>query len=355
MEDGSARVQTLRDRLTQAALALDANWPATLAAVQMAASADMVHGLIDNLRDGVVEDDLEAPPAIEQWMGLYDGGLELLSGLGDADPRAFGGTGEDLTGGFRDLAAMGRALRKDGKQIGESINESLKEPEGRRAFQRGFEFWHRFLRMELRKLATQIQSGEMDPGVAEPAGFFSHPAPRFYLTVMLPCLMQYQLTPREVMAGALRGDATMIEILCRVDSRARELPAVADWINYGGPSALRKARRDRVLEWEAGGLRQGKFSEERVKQAIAGFVYAMVRKTGWTIDLKTGKRRRSRIDARLILNLFDAVEQLRTGDPLSSDPDLHDEQFESYSRAVRRWAKRWGSLMPEPRRTKDTG
>lgn len=157
------------------------------------------------------------------------------------------------------------------------------------------------------------------------------------------------------MAGARRGDSAMVEILCRVDSRARELPTVADWINYGGPSALRKARRDLIRDWEASGLKKGKFSEERVKQAIAGFVYSMVRSIGWTIDIKTGKRRRSRLNARLILDLFDAVEKLRTGDPLASDPDLHEEQFESYSRAVRRWSKRWERLIPTSRRTNGTG
>ena len=145
----------------------------------------------------------------------------------------------------------------------------------------------------------------------------------------------------------------MIEILCRVDTRARELPAVVDWINHGGPPALRKSRLESVQAWEAGGLKEGQFSEQRVKQAIAGFVYAMVRSTGWTIDLTTGKKRQSRINARSILDLFDAVEKLRTGDPLANDPDLHEEQFESFSKAVRRWAKQWSRLMPSPRRTKD--
>lgn len=111
-----SKPKSLNVRFIDAGVALDANCPTTLAAVLLICSADMVHALLRELRRGGIEDDLGPPPPIEQWVRLYDGGMEMLRGLGDADPNFLGGNGEELEEVFRGWAEFGHDLKHRSKE-----------------------------------------------------------------------------------------------------------------------------------------------------------------------------------------------------------------------------------------------
>lgn len=341
-------------RLLRAAQAFESNVPATVLTVRLIASSEMIHGVLEAIRSGKAEELLPAPPPIEIWIEHYRGGLRLLRAVADADPRALGAGGSDAVATYRDLAETGRFARRYPLELEAQIRDELATPEGRRRFARELALTPRFLKHHLRIVSAEIESGQGPCDVHDPDAFFRNPAARFYLTIMLPCLMQYRITPREVLNGANRGSQEMVRILCHLDPRAREFPAVQAWLNHES-GEVRRSRAAMARDWEAAGLDEGQFSMLNVKQAIAGFVKVMLQTTGRAMDFRTGKWIEPNTDARRILNVFDEVERIRTGDPLASDPDLHEVQFGSFSRQVRRWADRWKGLMPAPRRTKDSG
>lgn len=327
-------------------------------AVQLIASADLIHHAMKVYRSGEIDEHLPARPAIEDWVRLYRGGPDLLRGLTDGDSSLLGMDGKGSVETLKTLGQLSWMARNKSEDLRVIFQEMFEQQETIRELARGIRLSPRAFSIFLAGVARELREREAAGSLTEDDGFISSPEMLFYVRVQLPCMLHYQMVPRVVMFNAIKHKSEVIrtqniEILCRLDPWAHDLPVVSQWLNHPA-GAVRSERMRKFRYLREQGINDGQFSMRQVKQCIGGFVHLMIEQTGHWFDLSTGRLRLQppKVDRGVILNLFDAVERERTGNPLAEDEDLCGLQRASVYQQMRRASRDWRPLVVDDRRTK---
>lgn len=331
--------------ILSAAQALPCNPIVRHIALEVIAGADLIYFMLEMYRSREIDAHLPPRPPAAEWESLYAGGPRLLRAIADGDPSLFGMDGKEAVNTFVSLAQTSKLIRKHPNEFGEALKEVVQDKEAVATFVQLFQELTAFFETRTAEIAQELRDNTRYEVPEHRAALFDLPEPMFYLRVLLPCVIHYQRSPRDLLYEARRGDEKSIEGICRIDPWAQDLSVISDWLNAESGDE-RLAREKKYLLWKRKGLDHGQFSKARVKKAIGGFALSMVRNTGQYLDSKAMKFEDPEINVRLILNLFDAVEKERTGRSLAHDPDLNEIQIESLSKSMSEWADKWDELMP---------
>jgi len=202
------------------------------------------------------------------------------------------------------------------------------------------------LRRDLRSNFAHEDSGGEDFGVA----LANSAAVYFYSRVVLPSMILLRTTPLKLLRQVRSGTTATkrlkaVESLVRLDPMAMQLAEVQSWINVPN-GEVRLARERQALHWRKQGLDHNKFSRAGFKAAMGAMIQTLASNIGTYIDFR-GQWHPSRMDARQIYNLLQAVAKDRAGKSHACDPDLGaDIEIESWSRQLRRYRKYWDELIP---------
>jgi len=328
-----------------ASQALPCNPIARHLALEVIACADLIYFMLEMYRSRDIDAHLPPRPPAAEWESFYAGGPRLLRAIADGDPSLFGMDGEEAVDTFVSLAQTSKRIRKHPDEFGGALKEVMQDKQAVQTVIQLFQEMTAFFEARTAEIAQELRDTSRYEVPEQRAALFDLSEPMFYLRVLLPCVIHYQRSPRDLLYEARRGDEKAIESICRIDPWAQDLSVISEWLNADSGDD-RLAREKKYLLWKRKGLDHGQFSKARVKKAIGGFVLSMVRNTGQYLDPKAMKIEDPEIDVRLILNLFDAVEKERTGRELAHDPDLNDIQIESLSKSMAEWADKWDELMP---------
>lgn len=332
---------------------LACNYIAASSAIELIASADLIHHTMTVFRSGEIDQHIPARPPIDQWDGFYRDGTDLLRGIADADKSLLGMDGDEVVETYKMLGQLSWLARRKPEDLRVVLEDLLYQQEIRRGFLRSLRLAPRAFSMFLARISRELR--HRDEVASEKASdeFISTPQMLFYTRVLLPCVMHYQLTPRTVMHRAMQGDSNMIENLCRLDPWAHDLPVVSQWLNHpAGPVRTERMRKFRYLREQ--GINDGQFTNRRVKQCIGGFAHLMIQHTGRWLDVSVRPWvwREPKVNRGVILELFHAVEKERTGNPMAEDPDLCGPQNRSFYKQVERASLDWKPLLIHERQTK---
>lgn len=331
---------------------------AASSAVELIASADLIHHAMTVYRSGEIDEHIPARPPVEDWIQFYRGGPDLLRGLTDGDTSLLDMDGQESVEALKSLGQLSWLARNKSEDLRVIFREIFEEQDNIRKITRALRLSPRAFSIFLARIARELRTRESLGTENLNDDFISSSEMLFYIRVQLPCMMQYQMVPRVVMFNALRHKSELIrtqniEILCRIDPWAHDLPAVSQWLNHpAGP--IRRERMRRFRYWREQGIDDGKFSMRRVKQCIGGFAHVMIQQTGYWIDpsIRPIKWRSPNVDRGAILDLFHAVERERTGNAMAKDPDLCGLQPASVYHQMKRAARDWQPLLIDERRTK---
>ena len=321
-------------------------------------AVELIHHAMMVYRSGEIDEHLPARPPIENWERMYRGGPDLLRGVADGDESLLGMNGEEAVQTLRSLGQISWMARSKSEDLRVVFQEIFEEQETIRQFIRGLRLGPRAHSIYLARIARELRERESLAAEDLNDDFISSPEMLFYIRVQLPCMMQYRMVPRVVIFKATRDKSELvrtqnIEILCRLDPWAHDLPVVSRWLNHpAGP--VRRERMRRFCYLREQGIDDGQFSMRRVKQCIGGFVHLMIRQTGTWLDtsVRPWKWTPPKLDRGLILQLFHAVEKERTGNPNAKDPDLCDIQPRSFYKQMDRASCDWKPLLINGRGTK---
>lgn len=319
----------------------------------VAVGADWVHGVMEAIREGTVDERLPAKPEPAVWLGYYRDHRRVTVAINNYFPEVLGGKGEEGQRNLDDLrAAMNQArenptkfknqLKRFGKKRLVLFLQEIFRARGK-AYKRHLEEVRRELTGTGRKDKRNVDR------ILEKSPEF-----HWYLRVALPCVVVYRTFPITLLRMARRrgkgasgaaAQARAIERLVRLDPMAIHDPKIERWIN-GVHGSVRELRIQQVNAWVSEGLDTGKFSARMVKQSMGGLILALAELFGRYWSWVPPLLREPYIEARHVLELFHAVQRDKAGKVVGVyDEDLVDLQLESWRRAIKTQRKLWIKML----------
>lgn len=151
---------------------------------------------------------------------------------------------------------------------------------------------------EVRRDLEDLRSGKRRPVGEEPqVQPHQHEAIKFYLSVFLPCYVEYGCSPSELYARARSGDPQAIGKMQALDERAKDLPEIAEvltkWMLEGRHDLGEVIEANRKVP-------KKEFTRKSAKGSIIAFLRAISEKSARGTKFKS-------LNASDICKLFDAV------------------------------------------------
>jgi hypothetical protein len=167
------------------------------------------------------------------------------------------------------------------------------------------------------------------------------PELQFAVGVLLPCLICYRTSPKQLMLRAQLGNDKAIEQLIRLDGNVVYDSKIAAWIRVG-KGMIREGRQQLVGQWLKEGI-VGELSVYRFKRLIGGLVSFYGKGLAFRLNSDWTKFERFELTAPQIAKLFDAVAvDRKAAEPLTGkDRDIADCTPETWAKAVKRYRKIW--------------
>jgi hypothetical protein len=355
------------------------NLPAMMAMIvlPLAVASDESYELIAMRRAGQLNRVLPPRPELKQWLRLYRRHRGILKSLADK-------FGSPLGDGRQTLQEIGKA-RVWSRRVGQN-STTAKEPVvggSTTASPHGLPAWLLWIKEWCARLSGNVgDTGKqkdvdcngpwmaMLEAIARPcadlpkeyrdcldgqvdllgpwgfkegselaAVFSSSVEVQFFVEVLLPCHVQYEMTPLALLKKARSGKLNAIERLLRLDGAMIGDAKILGWLNEGGPD-VRRVRMEDVGKWGTEGVR-GRFSAMQVRESFGALMSVVGERMGFRF--RDGKLVKGELTAREIMELFGAVDADRgelSGRAIEVE-GWDDLNLESWKKAIQRRRKSW--------------
>lgn len=304
-----------------------------MVAQEVVAVAGPLLEFVCELRSPAVKAKFPEQPKRGVWLSYYRGDQELWRKIAE---KVFGAKrGADFVNAYTD-ACM---LISNREKIRDAIaREKIKIM--RRDVLRGVKRVLREYRRRLDILRWEFTEAvwQMRPDFEKQLA--KTPELQFALKVILPCLIRFRTSPRQLMRRAQLGNDIAIENLIRLDGNVVYESKIAAWIG-SGKGSVREWRQQSVGHWLNEGI-AGELDVVRFKKMIGGLVSFYGQGLAVRINSTLTKAEKYKLTAPVIKMLFDAVARDRgVATSAGKDPDIADCSLQAWAKAIERYRKIW--------------
>lgn len=311
-----------------------------------------VHGVLEKLRTGELDEKLPGRPPLQDWLKFYDDHRRVSVEVMKIFPEVMG-EGQDGQNSIDAWRKESVAIKNDP----EKFKRRLKRM-GKLKLLRGIGAGVQFARFGHKKHLGELRLELMGKEKKDKRDLLKlltdRPEFLWYLRVGLPCVVLYKTFPITLLRKAIRAEkakrstavqAYAIERLVRLDPLMMNHPAIERWWNSAhGP--VRLARFKQLATWASEGLNCGKFSACLVKEAMGGLILEIAERFGKHFTWPNMKVYDPQITAEQVRELFYAVTKDRSGSSMGVvDEDLEDLQRGSWRRAITTHKKMWKRMF----------
>lgn len=318
----------------------------------IAIGAEAVHGVIEKLRSGEIDDRLPGRPDLDEWLKFYDDHRRVSVEVMRIFPEIMGRgqDGQDKLDAWRKEAVT---IKNDPEKFKRKLKRA-----GRasllHAIGTGFQMACFSYKKHLEEARLELK-GKQKPDKRDLGKILKNRHEfHWYMRVGLPCVIVYRTFPITLLRKAIRGgkkrrpspaQASAIERLVRLDPLMMHHPAIVKWWNEAH-GAVRQARFKQLTAWAAEGLDTGKFSARQIKESLGGLILEMAATFGRYMTLQEPKLHDPELTAEQVRQLFYAVAQDKAGFAMGVvDEDLEDLERGSWRRAIHEHKKIWHRMF----------
>jgi hypothetical protein len=276
-------------------------------AQSIAVNSDKAYELCLWQRDRALDHRLPGRPGQELWLAHYDDSDRIYRVVGDSIPTPFGG-GSDLLTSRDDLSALSTLAKSKPKQF-QRVLKAIGPKKLRRYLTEGVRDALQQYGVHLKSLASDLAGDDSEFADVDML-LHEHSEMFFFLTVFVPCLIEYQTFPKELLRQARAGVVDAIEKILRLDASVIHDPAIWQWV-YGGIGGTRRDRERMATSWMRDGIR-GKFTLARIKESCAGLISVLSEGLNFCWQ-ENQLKLRGRLSAQAVRGVFDAVWKDRHG------------------------------------------